>query len=85
MKYFEVERVDETFDRVEYEQYQFGDDITIDDLIDDALLIEDFEDFIAGVDTSNMTDEEVDEYRDNCNWYIIELDEEEYYGTEEER
>lgn len=85
MKYFEVERVDETFDRVEYEQYQFGDDIAIDDLIDDALLIEDFEDFIAGVDTSNMTDEEVDEYRDNCNWYIIELDEEEYFGTEEER
>ena len=85
MRYFEVERVDETFDRVEYEQYQFGDDITIDDLIDDALLIEDFEDFIAGVDTSNMTDEEVDEYIDNCNWYICELDEEEYFGTEEER
>ena len=85
MRYFEVERVDETFDRVEYEQYQFGDDITVDDLIDNERLIEDFEDFIVGVDTSNMTDEEADEYRDNCNWYICELDEEEYFGTEEER
>lgn len=40
---------------------------------------------VERVDTSNMTDEEADEYRDNCNWYICELDEEEYFGTEEER
>ena len=84
MRYIEVERIDETYNRVEYEQYCFPDSMTDDDIACDDLLIEDFEEFMNDIDTSNMTDKEIDEYIDNCGWYFYEIDEEEYYGTEED-
>lgn len=83
MRYIEVERIDETYNRVEYEQYCFPDSMTNDDIACDDLLIEDFEEFMNDIDTSNMTDEEIDEYQDNCGWYFYEIDKEEYCGTEE--
>ena len=80
MRYIEVERVDETYNRVEYEQYCFPDSMTNDDIACGDLLIEDFEEFVndISVDTIKADGNNVDDYIENCGWWFYEIDPEAY-------
>lgn len=82
MRYIEVERFDATNNRYEYQQYVLDDNIPEDKISFLDELVWEFEEFIHEMNDPDYTEEEEDEYRDNCSWCWYELEENEYFGKE---